>query len=120
MAVEISRQGANRKSGWVTIKTKKPVAVSMDSDSKAGPVITLSLKKTSDPDRSGEYDHEVRLTLSDIAAVVDTLAGLGISKYSEDLSRQLSSSVRSLHRLTAAASGIPVIPDTKKLELNEF
>ena len=78
----------------------------MEVDSKLGPVVTLNLRKTLDPDRGGEYDHEVRLTLLDVAAVIEVLAGLGISKFGEGVSQQLSGSVRSLHRLAAASSGI--------------
>lgn len=112
--MEILRQGANRKSGWAVIRAKKPPVVSMESDPKKGTRVTLNLRRTSDPDRNGEYDHEVQLTLSDVAAVINALAGLGLSKFGEDVSSQLSSSVRSLHRLAAAASGIQVLSDSGK------
>ncbi|WP_447789410.1 hypothetical protein [Pseudomonas farris] len=112
--MEILRQGANRKSGWAVIKAKKPPVVSVESDPKTGARVTLNLKRTVDPDRNGEYDHEVRLSLSDVAAVIDALAGLGLSKFREEVSDQLSNSVRSLHRLAAAASGIQVLSDSGK------
>jgi hypothetical protein len=111
-ALEILRQGSNRKSGWTLIRVKKPPVVSVEADSKGGARVTLTLKKTIDPERNGEYDHEVRLSLSDISAVIEALAGLGISKFSEEISGELSHSARSLNRLLAAASGIEVRSDS--------
>lgn len=112
--MEILRQGANRKTGWALIRAKKPPLVSMELDPKKGTRVTLGLKRTSDPDRDGEYDHEVHLTLSDVAAVIDVLARLGLSKFGAEVSSELSGSVRSLHRLAAAASGIQVLSDSPK------
>ncbi|MGY2257446.1 hypothetical protein [Pseudomonas sp. SDO55104_S430] len=112
--MEIRRQGANRNSGWVAIKGKKPAAVSVQADPEFGPVVSLSLRKTKDPDRNGEYDHEVRLSLPDVVAVIDALSGNGLSKFNVEISEQLSQSVRSLNRLMAAASGIEVGSSSNK------
>ncbi|NWD74809.1 hypothetical protein HX890_11905 [Pseudomonas gingeri] len=106
--MEILRQGSNRKSGWTVIKAKKPALVSVEQDPKGGARVTINIKKTVDPEKNGEYDHEVRLSLSEISGVLDALAGIGLSKLPEEVSSGLSNSVRSLHRLAAAASGIQV------------
>lgn len=112
--MEILRQGSNRKTGWVAIKAKKPPVVSVEPDLKGGVRVTLSLRRTKDPDRDGEYDHDVRLSFADVASVIDALAGLGISKFNEELSVELAGSLRSLHRLAAAVSGIQVLSDSVK------
>ncbi|WEW97732.1 hypothetical protein P3T65_26470 [Pseudomonas nitroreducens] len=93
----------------------KSVQVGVEAGSeKTGPVVTLALTKTADPDRNGEYDHEVRLELADVAAVIDKLASQGISAFGDEVSTALAGSVRSLNRLLAVASGIQVSQDSRK------
>ncbi|PYD03380.1 hypothetical protein DND90_00410 [Pseudomonas syringae pv. maculicola] len=64
------------------------------------------MKRTKSHDGKGEYDHEVRLTIAEVAAIIEKLAGPGLAEFEGSVSEGLSGSVRSLHRLTAAASGI--------------
>lgn len=110
--MEIRRQGSNRKEGWSPVKTRKekPVQVGLQSDLGDGPVVTLLMKRTKSHDGKGEYDHEVRLTIAEVAAIIEKLAGSGLAEFEGIVSEGLSGSVRNLHRLTAAASGIKVLP----------
>lgn len=110
--MEIRRQGSNRKEGWSLVKNRKekPVQVDLQSDLGDGPVVTFLMKRTKSHDGKGEYDHEVRLTIAEVAAIIEKLAGPGLAEFEGSVSEGLSGSVRSLHRLTAAASGIKVLP----------
>ncbi|WP_338475269.1 hypothetical protein [Pseudomonas khavaziana] len=105
--MEIWRQGSNRKTGWAILRSKKAAVTSIATE-KEVLYAAFNVKKTSDPDRSGEYDHEIRLTISEVAALLDTLANQGVKKYQAELMTGLSQSVRSLNRLAAIASGVPI------------
>ncbi|WP_242201490.1 MULTISPECIES: hypothetical protein [unclassified Pseudomonas] len=106
--MEIWRQGSNRKTGWAVLKSKKAATASLAKDSKGDLYAALNVKKTSDPDRSGEYDHEIRLTIPEVVALLDALAAKGVDKYQAELMAGLAQSARSLNRLVAVASGIPI------------
>lgn len=106
--MEIWRQGANRKTGWSVIRSKKTLVVGMEGDQKLGTVVTLTLKTTNDPTQEGQYDHEVRLSFSDIAKLLEELSDNGIANYRDEILEGFSESVRSLNRLLNAASGVMV------------
>jgi hypothetical protein len=104
--MEIWRQGANRKTGWSVIKSRKAPIFGFEEDSKKGSVLGITLKTTSDPSQVGEYDHLVRLTLGDIGLLLDELSEVRDPKIQAELAETLSDYVRPLHRLLNLASGV--------------
>jgi hypothetical protein len=108
--MEIRRQGSNHKEGWVSVKSRegKAVQVGLRPDSAEGPAVSILMTSTKAHSGSGKYDHDVRLTIAELAQIIDMLAGFGLAEYEEAISEGLSGSVRNLNRLMAAASGITV------------
>lgn len=105
--MEIWRQGSNRKSGWTNIRSKKPHVSSIEVKDKKPLVFSLTLKKTS-PDGDGEYDFDVRMSIKDIADLIELVAAQGVAKDKILIASGLAGSVRALNRLMAVASGVEV------------
>jgi hypothetical protein len=113
--MEIWRQGSNRKLGWSNQRTRSAHKVSIEAGGKGAPRVVLTLPRTTDPDRGGQYDYEVRLSIEDIADLLGKLADTGIARIPYEVQTGLSSAVRDLNRLQAFASGIQVGPAVPKL-----
>ena len=107
--MEIWRQGANRKTGWSIIRSKKAAIFSIEEDSKAGCVVEIMLKSTSDPSQVGVYDHAVRLSFEDVGLLLTELSEHSDPKAQAVLAEKLADYVRPLHRLLNLASGVALL-----------
>lgn len=118
VTMEIHRQGANHKEGWTRLGQKKstspalslsvPIQSPGTSITGPGPVVLIQHRRCRHRPSSGEYDYRIEMELDELAALIDMLASKGLEQFGDSLSQALSGSVRSLNRLTAAASGISV------------
>ncbi len=113
--VEIYRKGSLSPGDWVHI-VKRPskkdepwrlVFGAQHGVPYKGPCVALVHKRCKITEK-GERDYKVELDFHEIAAMLDLLAGSGIDQYGPSLSEALAGSVRSLNRLMAAASGLPL------------
>ncbi|CAI8819082.1 hypothetical protein [Pseudomonas chlororaphis] len=114
--MEIYRRGSESSGDWVHI-VKRP----SEKDEPwrlvfgahhcgvpyKGPCVALVHKRCKITG-NGERDYKIELDFHEIAAMLDLLVESGIDQYGPSLSEALSGSVRSLNRLMAAASGLPL------------
>jgi hypothetical protein len=114
--VEIYRKGSESSGDWVHIvkrlsKKDEPWRLVMGAHHYGvpykGPCVALVHKRCKISE-NGERDYKIELDFHEIAAMLDLLAESGIDQYGPSLSEALSGSVRSLNRLIAAASGLPL------------
>ncbi|MFG0323723.1 hypothetical protein [Pseudomonas sp. zjy_11] len=108
MSMEIYRQGANRKSGWSVIRSKKPASIAINTDAKDVFFAGLNIRKTRGFDGDGEYDHEIRLSIQEVAIFLEALASRGIENHQGELREGLKSSAGALNRLLMVASGLEI------------
>ncbi|WEK32950.1 MAG: hypothetical protein P0Y58_12415 [Candidatus Pseudomonas phytovorans] len=108
-AMEIWRQGANRKTGWSIIRSKKAPIFSIEEGAKAGSVVEIVLKSTSDPSQVGVYDHAVRLSFEEVGLLLTELSEHSDPRAQAELAEKLSDYVRPLHRLLNLASGVGIL-----------
>ena len=114
--MEIYRKGSESSGDWVHIvkrpsKKDEPWRLVFGAHHYGvpdkGPCISLVHKRCRITE-NGERDYKIELDFHEIASMLDLLAGSGIDQYGPVLSEALSGSVRSLNRLVAAASGLPL------------
>lgn len=114
--MEIYRKGSENPGDWVHIvkrpsKKDEPWRLVHGAHHCGvpykGPCVALVHKRCKIT-KNGERDYKIELDFHEIAAMLDLLAELGLDQYGPSLSEALSGSVRSLNRLMAAASGLPL------------
>lgn len=119
--MEIHRKGSNSDALWTRIQTRKSKGqlfalspgIMSPNTSISGPAVHVLHKRCKVSETGRERDYLIELDFSEIAELIDMLSEKGLEQYGEPLSRALSKSVRSLNRLMAAASGIPVGPEER-------
>lgn len=114
--LEIYRKGSESSGDWVHIvkrpsKKNEPWSLVFGAHHYGvpykGPCVALVHKRCK-VTKNSERDYKVEFDFHEIAALLDLLAESGLDQYGCALSKALSGSVRSLNRLMAAASGLPL------------
>ncbi len=106
--MEIWRQGANRRTGWTVIRSKKAAIFTVEREEKKPSVVDITLKTTSDPNQVGQYDHAVRLSFDDVAKILEELSEVTDPQIQLELAEKLENYVRPLNRLLLLASGVSI------------
>ena len=101
----LKRWGANRNSGWTGLINKKEATVSWNKNEAC---VQLTVRRVNDPNGNGQYNYEIDLSLEEITKVLSVLADHGLTHSMSAVSEKLSPSTRSLFRLLAASSGLPL------------
>jgi hypothetical protein len=74
--MEISYQGANRKSGYYPLVRETPIHVRFDDKN----TLTLDIKKVGIHNMQGQYDVHLTLTPDDIGKIVEAFYKQAITK----------------------------------------
>lgn len=114
--MHIVRTGHNRVERIDLIASPKPIQEIRFRSEGEVLFVAVTLHGTTDPQKAGQYNHTVHLTIDDIKAVLNTLARDGAKAFEAELAASLADAAPQLLRLLVLANGFSTRPPVTRAQ----